>query len=232
MANLVKKSLFLHSISTIQNNNTYMITFGYKGKFSSTFRGVIALVLGVVMLFVGNAVDMIVYIIAAFMLISGLLSLYAGLKTESASQRPLVLINSGFNALIAAFMFVFASELGNFVVGVIGFIMMLLGFLQLLVLGSAIRVSGMAKGFFAMPGVVLVCGALLLFKPGFVGEIIGTLIGVSFIIYGISELVSSKKLKGFVRQDDQQSSNSVEDVISSTDVSDVEDVDYEKVDEQ
>ena len=143
-----------------------------------------------------------------------------------------MLINSGFNALIATFMFVFASELGNFVVGVIGFIMMLLGFLQLLVLGSAIRVSGMAKGFFAMPGVVLACGALLLFKPGFVGEIIGTLIGVSFIIYGISELVSSKKLKGFVHQDDQQSSNSVEDVISSTDVSDVEDVDYEKVDEQ
>ena len=206
-----------------------MITFGYKGRYSGSVRGALSLALGVVMLFVGNAVDMIVYIIAAFILISGLLSLYAGLKTENASQRPLVLVNSGFNVLIAALMFIFASELGNFVVGVIGFIMVLLGLLQLLVIGSASRAGGLAKGFFAMPVVVLACGALLLFKPAFIGNVIGLLVGVSFILYGISELVSSKKVKTVVGQMEQQSSGPVDDQ-SGSDA--VKDVDYEKVDEQ
>ena len=206
-----------------------MITFGYKGKFSGPVRGVVALVLGTVMLFVGNAVDLIVYIVASFMLISGLLSLYAGIKTQDTSRMSLVMVNSGLNVLIAVLMFIFASELGNFVVGVIGFIMVLLGLLQLLVIGSASRAGGMAKGFFAMPAVVLACGALLLFKPGFVGDIIGVLAGVSFILYGISELVSSKKLKTVISQMEQQPSQPVD---GQADQDVVKDVDYEKVDEQ
>ena len=61
-----------------------------------------------------------------------------------------------------------------------------------------------------MPSIVLVCGSLLLFKPGFVGEFLGALIGMAFIFYGVSELVSSWKIRNVIAND----------------------VDYEKVDEQ
>ena len=206
-----------------------MITFGYKSKFSGFIRGAVALALGTVMLFTGNAVDLIVYIIATFLLLSGLLSLWAGLKREDASQRPLVIVNSGFNVVIAVLMYVFASELGNFVVSIIGLIMVLFGLLQLLVLGSASRGSLMSKGFFAMPVVVLACGVLLLVKPDFIGRFIGVVVGVSFILYGASELLSSWKLRSVIGQAGPQSSQSADEQKFTEDI---KDVDYEKVDEQ
>lgn len=205
-----------------------MIAIRYKGKFGGVFRGVVALLLGIVMLFIGNAVNVIIYIIAAFMLVSGLLSLYGGLKKEKDTWPGIVLINSGFNVLIAALMFLFANELSNFIVGLIGFIMVFLGFIQLLVLGFAVYGGQVSKGFIAMPIVVLSCGALLLFKPAFVGEFIGALIGVTFIIYGLSELVASWKIKD--AENDGHHSPLSEDGIEAKD--DVKDVDYEKVDEQ
>ena len=206
-----------------------MITFGYKSKSGGYIRGAAALILGSVMLFTGNAVDIIVYIIATFLLISGLVTLWAGLKTEEASQRPLVIINSCFNVAIAALMYIFASELGNFVIGIIGFIMVLFGLLQLIVLDSVIRGGAMAKGFLAMPVVVLACGALLLSRPDFIGRFIGVVIGVSFILYGASELLSSWKLRSVIGQAGPQSSQSADEQKFTEDI---KDVDYEKVDEQ
>jgi uncharacterized membrane protein HdeD (DUF308 family) len=67
---------------------------------------------------------------------------------------------------------------------------------------------------FIMPVVVLACGALLLFKPKFVDDILGYVVGASLMIYGISELISSGKMR------------------RSMAVNDVKDVDFEKVDEQ
>ena len=213
----------------INDKDKRMITFGYKSKFGGFVRGVVALVLGAVMLFVGNAVDMIVYIIASFLLISGLLSLYSGLKSEVPSQKPLVIINSGFNVLIAALMYIFASELGNFVVGIIGFIMVLFALMQLLAIGSASRAGKMSTGFFAMPAVVLACGVLLLFRPEFIGRFIGIVIGVSFILYGVSELLSTWKLKGIINKADPRPSQPDDEQVASDGV---KDVDYEKIDEQ
>lgn len=209
-----------------------MITFGYKSRFSGFTRGVVALILGTVMLFVGNAVDLMVYIIATFLLISGLLTLFVGLKKENASQKPLVMVNSGFNIVIAILMYIFASQLGNFVVGVIGFVMFLFGLLQIIVLGSANRTESMSKGFFAMPVLVLACGALLLFKPEFIGKFIGVVIGVSFILYGASELLSSWKMRSVIGQVESQPSQPSQPADEQEPVADVKDVDFEKVDEQ
>ena len=206
-----------------------MITFGYKSKSGGFIRGAAALALGAVMLFTGNAVDLIVYIIATFILLSGLLSLWAGLKRDGASQRPLVIINSGFNVVIAMLMYIFANELGNFVISIIGFLMLIFGFVQLIVIGSVSRGGLMSKGFFAMPIVVLACGILLLVKPDFIGRFIGVVLGVSFILFGVSELISSWKLRSVISQGEPQTPQPEDEQKSA---GDIKDVDYEKVDEQ
>lgn len=206
-----------------------MITFGYKSKSGGFIRGAAALALGAVMLFTGNAVDLIVYIIATFILLSGLLSLWAGLKRDGASQRPLVIINSGFNVAIAMLMYIFANELGNFVISIIGFLMLIFGFVQLIVIGSVSRGGLMSKGFFAMPIVVLACGILLLVKPDFIGRFIGVVLGVSFILFGVSELISSWKLRSVISQVEPQTPQPEDEQKSA---GDIKDVDYEKVDEQ
>lgn len=206
-----------------------MITFGYKSKSGGFIRGAAALALGAVMLFTGNAVDLIVYIIATFILLSGLLYLWAGLKRDGASQRPLVIINSGFNVAIAMLMYIFANELGNFVISIIGFLMLIFSFVQLLVIGSVSRGGLMSKGYFAMPIVVLACGILLLVKPDFIGRFIGVVLGVSFILFGVSELISSWKLRSVISQVEPQTPQPEDE---QKPAGDIKDVDYEKVDEQ
>jgi hypothetical protein len=191
-----------------------MITFGYKGRFSGITRAVIALIFGAVMFFTGNSVTIIVQILAAFILASGVVSLIVGLKKEDQSQRPLIMTNSGLNIIISVLMFLFAESLGGLIVGIIGIILILFGLFQLVVLFSANRVMAVGAVGFIMPVVVLACGALLLFKPKFVDDILGYVVGASLMIYGISELISSWKMR------------------RSMAVNDVKDVDFEKVDEQ
>lgn len=191
-----------------------MITFGYKGRFSGITRAVIALIFGAVMFFTGNSVTIIVQILAAFILASGVVSLIVGLKKENQSQRPLIMTNSGLNIIISVLMFLFAESLGGLIVGIIGIILILFGLFQLVVLFSANRVMAVGAVGFIMPVVVLACGALLLFKPKFVDDILGYVVGASLMIYGISELISSWKMR------------------RSMAVNDVKDVDFEKVDEQ
>lgn len=192
-----------------------MITFGYRSKLGGIARAVIALILGAVMFFTGNSVTIIVQIMAAFILASGLASLIIGLKKEDQRQRPLVLTNSGLNIVIAVLMFVFAENLGGLFVAIIGIILVLFSVFQMIVLVSANRVTPVGATSFIMPAVVLACGALLLFKPKFVEDMLGYIVGASLIIYGVSEIISSRKVARTMADLDQ-----------------VQDVDFEKVDEQ
>jgi uncharacterized membrane protein HdeD (DUF308 family) len=167
------------------------------------------------MFFTGNSVTIIVQIMAAFILASGLASLIIGLKKEDQRQRPLVLTNSGLNIVIAVLMFVFAENLGGLFVAIIGIILVLFSVFQLIVLVSANRVTPVGATSFIMPAVVLACGALLLFKPKFVEDMLGYIVGASLIIYGVSEIISSRKVARTMADLDQ-----------------VQDVDFEKIDEQ
>ena len=63
-----------------------MITFGYRNRFSGWIRAISALVLGIVMFFTGNSMPIIVFILSAFILASGIMSLVAGFKKENSNQ--------------------------------------------------------------------------------------------------------------------------------------------------
>lgn len=191
-----------------------MITFGYKGRFRGIPRAIVALIFGAIMFFTGNSVTIIVQILASFILASGVVSLIIGLKKEDQSQRPLVMTNSGLNIVIALLMFLFAESLGGLIVGIIGIVLILFGILQLVVLFSANRVTPVGAVAFIMPVAVLACGTLLLFKPKFVDDVLGYVVGASLMVYGISELISSWKMR------------------KSIDVDGARDVDSENVDEQ
>ena len=48
---------------------------------------------------------------------------------------------------------------------------------------------------FVLPVLVLLSGVLLIMRPAFLGETIGMVAGVALMVYGISELISSWKMK-------------------------------------
>lgn len=211
-----------------------MITFGYKNRFSGFTRAIIALALGTTMLFVRDSMALIVYIVAAFVLASGIVSLIIGLKKEPADQRSLVIINSAFNIVIAILMFVFAHPLGNIVGVLLGVVLLLFGGLQLIVMISANRVAGVGKVSFIMPAIVIACGALLMSAPWIFSNLVGIIAGSSLIVYGVSELISSWKMQQTMKDAGtyQSASQKTAPTASEKLAEAFKDVEYEKVDEQ
>lgn len=180
-----------------------MITFGYSNRFNGPLRALTAIAIGVVMILgKANALNLVVRIIAAFMVASGIVSMFIGYRNRQNGAMGLM----GFNALVdmalGVFMFLFPGVVAGLIIYFIAFALIAFGFLQLLALGSANRVARVGLAAFLLPAIVLASGVFLLFRPAFVGEAMGALAGVALIFYGISELYSSWKMNKAIEEYD------------------------------
>ena len=196
-----------------------MITFGYKNRYGGLLRALAAIAIGIVMVVSRtDAMVLAVRIIAAFLLASGIVSLLVGYKERQNNRMPLMGVNGFVDILIALLVFMFPQVVANLIVYLIGFALLGFGLFQLIALASANKVMKVGGLAFVMPVLVLLAGAFLLARPTFIGTAIGTVAGVALIVYGVSELLSSWKMKKAMEVEDP--------------MADVKDVDYEKVDEQ
>ena len=221
-------------VNTCRFKVEIMITFGYKNKFSGVLRALAALAIGVVMIVSkADAMVLVVRIIAAVMFISGLVSVFIGFKNRKDSHMPLLGMNGVVDLIIAGLAFAFAPIVAGIVVYLIGFVLLGFGLFQLIALGSASRVMGLGIMAFVMPVLVLLAGAFLLARPAFLGTAVGAVAGVALIIYGLSELLSSFKMrKAMDEYDIQHPESQDKPSVDEASLDDVKDVDYEKVDEQ
>lgn len=173
-----------------------MITFGYKNRFNGPIRALTAIAIGIVMVVSKtNALELAVRIIAAFILASGIVSLLVGYRQKSNGTMGLMGFNAVVDILLGFLLFLFPGFVAGLLIYLIAFILIGFGFFQLLALFSASRVMGLGLGSYVLPFVVLVAGIFLISKPAFLGEAIGVVAGASLILYGVSELYSSWKMR-------------------------------------
>ena len=209
-----------------------MITFGYKNKFNGLLRAFTAIAIGVVMVISRtNALELAVRIIAAFLLASGLVSLFMGYKNRQNGTMGLMGFNGGVDILLGVLLFLFPGFVAGLMIYILGFALLCFGIFQLVALVSANRVMRVGGGSFVLPVIVTLAGGFLILKPSFIGEAIGVIAGAALIVYGVSELLSSWKMKKAIdeyeiRYPGEKSAPKTEDEPQ------VKDVDYEKVDEQ
>lgn len=212
-----------------------MITFGYKSKISGPVRALVAIAVGIMMILAKDqAMNMVVKIIAAFILASGVVSLMVGLKNKANGTFSLMAFNAVVDIVIAVFLFVFDSFVANLIIYLIGIVLLIFGAIQLVSLFSANKVVKLGTGAFIMPSLVTLIGLFLLFNPVFIKSSISIIAGIALIIYGISELGSSWRMKKVM---DEYEIKKAEQTVDETDdqgvsQDDIKDVDYEKVDEQ
>lgn len=203
-----------------------MITFGYKNRFSGLIRALFAIAVGVVMVVSKtNALELAVRIIAAFLVATGVVTFFLGLKGRSGGENNLMTVNAVVDVLLGILLFLFPSFVVNIMIYIIGFALLGFGLFQIISLLSAIRVYHVGLWSFVMPVIVVIAGGFLVARPSFIGEAIGIVAGVSLIIYGASELVSSWKMRKAIDKMDTEAPG-------QEDVAKAEDVDFEKVDEQ
>lgn len=199
-----------------------MFTFGYKNKANGLLRALTALAIGVIMVVnPGEALTTIVKVIAAFLLASGLVSLFIGLKNKQNGSLPLMSFNALVDVLLGLVLFVFPGFIARFIIYIIGLVLLVFGVVQLMAMFSVRKVIGLAGGAFVLPSIVTFVGAFILFNP-FAEKVMVIVAGVALILYGASELFSSWKMKKAIDEYE----------IHENPLADVKDVEYEKIDEQ
>ena len=209
-----------------------MITFGYKSRFNGPLRALTALAIGVVMVVSKtNALNLAVQIIAAFLVASGFVSLVVGFKNRQNGTFPLMALNTIVDIVLGLILFMFPGFFANILVFLIAFALIGFAVFQLISLGSANSVFRVGVTAFLLPVLVLACGLFLLVNPSFIGSAVGIVAGVALIIYGLSELLSSWKMRKAI-DDYEIKFPSKQEPKAENPVQDVKDVDYEKVDEQ
>lgn len=186
-----------------------MITFGYKNRFSGLIRALTALAIGIVMVVSKtNALELVVKIIAAFLLASGIVSLVVGYKNKNNGTMGLMGVNGAVDIILGIALFMFPGFVAGLLIFFIAFILICFGAFQLIGLISIRSAAGLGIGAFIMPVLVLGCGLFLIGRPTFVGEAIGVVAGASLIVYGASELLSSWRMRKVV--DQYENDNSID----------------------
>ena len=210
-----------------------MITFGYKSRLTGPLKALAALIVGIMMVVnPDNAFASVVKLIAVFLLASGLVSLFVGLKDKENSALPLMMFNAAANICIGLLLFIFPGFVAKFIIYLIGFALLVFGIMQLVTLFSARGVVAMGVLAYVLPALVTMLGAFMLFNP-FAESVMSTIAGIALIIYGASELLSSWKMKKAVEEFEihmtQETKQAAPEDMSGVEI---KDVDYEKVDEQ
>ena len=177
-----------------------MVIFGYKSRVNGPMRALVALAVGVMMVvYPASALTTVVKIIAAFMIASGVVSLVVGLRDKDRGALPLMSFNALVNLLLAILMFVFAPVIAKFVIYLVGFVLLAFGIVQIAAFLGARRIMPVSLGAFVLPIVVTMVGGFILFNP-FAESVMTIIAGSALVLYGVSEFLSSwrmKKVKDF-----------------------------------
>lgn len=209
-----------------------MFTFGYKSKINGPLRALIALAVGIMMVVnPGEALTAVVKVIAAFLLASGLVSLVVGLRNKKDGSLPLMSFNALVDVLLGLFLFVFPGFVAKFMIYLIGFTLLAFGVVQILALASARKLTGLGFGAFVLPAIVTFVGGFILFNP-FAESVMVMITGAALVVYGASELLSSWRMKKAIDEYEIRQAPEKETPVQENPVTEVKDVDYEKVDEQ
>lgn len=210
-----------------------MFTFGYKSRVNGPLRALIALVIGILMVISPEkALTTVVKVIAAFLLASGLVSLFVGLRDKEKGALPLMSFNALVDVLLGLVLFLFPGFIAKFMIYLIGFVLLAFGVVQIAALFGARRIIGLGLGAFLLPTVVTLVGGFILFNP-FAESVMVMIAGAAMIVYGASEFLSSWRVKKAIDEYEiHQAPVSEQPAVSESSLDDVKDVDYEKVDEQ
>lgn len=209
-----------------------MFTFGYKSKINGPLRALIALAVGIMMVVnPGEALTAVVKVIAAFLLASGLVSLVVGLRNKKDGSLPLMSFNALVDVLLGLFLFVFPGFVAKFMIYLIGFALLAFGVVQILALASARKLTGLGFGAFVLPAIVTLVGGFILFNP-FAESVMVMITGAALVVYGASELLSSWSMKKAIDEYEIRQAPEKDTPVQENPMTEVKDVDYEKVDEQ
>lgn len=205
--------------------------FGYENKTIGLIKALMAIALGVFLIVTkANAMQMVVQIIAGVILVINAVAFLLSIK------YPQTMMSSGsvMSVLIALLLFVFSGPVSAVLRYILGGFLFLAGGSQVLALLGARNQQGAGVVSFVMP-VLMLLGGCMFFSEELIGnDIMGLMVGVACIVYGVSKLITVIRLnRGRSQQNEAPRADQGKTRIdgwAKPGESSVKDVDYEKVD--
>lgn len=212
-----------------------MLTFGYKTKLSSLSRALAAIGVGLVMALGSNATEMVVKLIACFVIAAGIVSLIAGLTKSNHGAPALLIANAVLDCAIGALLFFNPTWIASFIVGIIGFALIAFGALQLIVLSTALSLFGGGFTSLILSVLAILGGVFLVFNP-FSMKLMSVIAGVLLVMYGVSEIMSTFKIEKAKKEYEVRYASNITSTkpasgTGDAEVADAKEVEFTKVDD-
>jgi hypothetical protein len=161
-----------------------------KGISNSFLRTICALVIGLILvMFPNEAGDYLVITIGVMFLIPSLLSII-GYFTMNAEERHRLPIEGIGSLLFGLWLVIMPGFFADLLTFVLGFILVLGGVQQIASLSAARRWMPVRVGFYIIPVLILIAGLIALFNPTGVRSTAFIIIGITSIVYAVSELTN------------------------------------------
>ncbi len=211
-----------------------MFTFGYKTSLSGILRALASIGIGLVMIFDNEASVTVVKVVAAFLLASGLVSLvYGFIRSKRDGVLPLMAVNAVVDLVLGLLLFLNPVWVAGFIVTLIGIVLILFGGIQLFALAGTLSLLGAGFSSLILSVCAVVGGAFLLFNP-FGEKIMSVCAGSFLLLYGLSELISSWRIRKAkeayeIRFKAKEEPRTDQDAIEISDLDDAREVNYTKV---
>lgn len=214
-----------------------MITFGYNNKFSSILRSLAAIAIGLVMVCATDATTTVVQIIAAFLFAAGIVSFAYGFANRKGGTFGLMTVNAVVDIVIGLILFLWPGFVAGVIVAIIGIVILIFGVIQILALAGTMSLLG-SGGLNILLAVLAVAGGIVLIFNPFSERVMSILAGVFLIYYGITDLISMRRVSKAKKEyeihftETRVDPDSTIDVDADDDFDGIKDVDYHKIDEQ
>lgn len=159
----------------------------------SLVRILVALVIGLVLVLWPNAAaSYIVITIGVAFLIPGIISLfgYFGRKNSEPELSHRFPIEGVGSFLFGLWLIIMPEFFADVLMFILGFILMIGGIQQLASLSMARRWMKVPAGYYLVPSLILIAGIVALFNPTGARNTAFIIIGVSSLVYTLSELIN------------------------------------------
>lgn len=159
----------------------------------SLIRILFAIVIGLVLVIWPNtAASYIVLTLGVAFLIPGIISLfsYFGRKKSEESASPHFPIEGIGSLLFGLWLIIMPEFFADVLMFLLGFILIMGGVQQIASLSMARRWMPVPGAFYLIPSLILIAGVIALFNPTGVRNTAFIIIGISSLVYSLSELIN------------------------------------------
>ena len=186
-------------------------------------RAIIAAIVGIVLvIWPDAAVNTIVVAIGSIFLLLGAVTMIFSKKQDEEKSRPFLSINGAITLVFGLVLVIFPTFFVGIIMFLFGAILLLIGVSEVAALISSRRETGASASLFIGPLITTACGIVIFFNPFSSMEWLFIFFGISLLVYSLTEIISTKKLRKIYK--DMTKTSEAEKLI--------EDVEYEEVEEK